>query len=421
MIDSTVATDDFDFTPMTGQDRADPYPFYARARERPVAFSPSIGAYMVSRYADLREVIDDPETYSSRASLPRTYDGPPEVVEALRRGGIPETAMVVNDEGEDHAWTRRVLDAAFTGARVRKLVPIMRERARELIGAFPPDRAELVADYAAPFVRTVVDATLGLAGADSGADTAQVQAWSDAQVILFNPMAPVDAQLAAVEEVTEYTRYLQQLIDDRRRERRDDLVSDLIHGTGELPGLPDDRVHSIIRGVRVAGFDTTRDAITTTVHAMLTEPAAHARVVADPARGIPRLIQEVLRRDAPHRGLFRLVTRDVELGGTALPAGSMLLLLFGSGNRDEQMFPNPDALDLDRANAREHLAFGTGLHVCPGEPVARAEIRVALETLLTTRPGIALAEGYEPTYIASYLFRGLERLDVVWGAHAGRA
>ena len=261
-------------------------------------------------------------------------------------------------------------------------------------------------------MRTVVDTTLGLADAD----TDQIQAWSDWQVVSFNPLASVESRVEAARQLGDYTRYLQGLIDERRQDRRDDLVSDLIHGGNGLPGLPDDRIHSIMRGVRVAGFDTTRDAITTTVLVMLQHPQVHERVMANPARGVPKLLQEVLRRDAPHRGLFRLVTRDTELGGAALTAGSVLLLLFGSGNRDEKVFSDPDLLDLDRANAHKHLAFGKGLHVCPGEPVARAEIRVAVETLLAAKASLRLAPGYTPTYIASYLFRGLERLDVTWDA-----
>jgi cytochrome P450 len=106
--------------------------------------------------------------------------------------------------------------------------------------------------------------------------------------------------------------------------------------------------------------------------------------------------------------------RDVELGGTRLPAGAPMLLLFGSGNRDEAAFAHPDDVDLDRPNVRQHLAFGRGLHSCPGAPMARAEIRVALETLIRRRPGLRLADGYQPTYIASYFFRGLESLDVTW-------
>ena len=132
------------------------------------------------------------------------------------------------------------------------------------------------------------------------------------------------------------------------------------------------------------------------------------------ATHLQALIDEILRRDAPHRGLFRITTRDTELGGIPLPAGTHLLLLFGSGNRDETAFPNPDAVDLDRPNVRDHLAFGTGLHVCPGAPMARAEIRVALEHLVQRLPGLRLTEGYPPTYIAGCFFRGLESLDVTW-------
>ena len=408
----TPPADTFDFNPMTGRDRADPFAFYAEARERPVAFSPTIGAYMVSRYADIETVLADPETYSSSAAFPSSYGphSPEEVLNELRRGEVPETRMVVNDDGEDHAWTRRVLDLAFSGPRVRALVPLMRARAHELIDALPAGGADLVADYAAPLVRTVVDTVMGLPTEDA----AQTQAWSDAQILLWNPLAPVADRVEAAKQLGDYTRYMQPLIDERREAPRDDLMSDLIHGGNGLPGLPDDRVHSIIRGVRIAGFDTTRDAITSTVLALLQRPEVQRRVTADPAGTVTKLSQEVLRRDAPHRGLFRLVTRDTELGGTALEKGSMLLLLFGSANRDETVFPDPDKLDLDRANAHKHLAFGKGLHSCPGEPVARAEIRVAVETLVKRVRGLKLAPDYEPTYIASYLFRGLERLDVTW-------
>jgi cytochrome P450 len=129
---------------------------------------------------------------------------------------------------------------------------------------------------------------------------------------------------------------------------------------------------------------------------------------------VMKVTEEALRRDAPHRGLFRITTREVALGGTVLPQGSLLLLLFGSANRDETVFPNPDVVDVDRPNVHDHVAFGKGLHTCPGAPLARAEIRVALQTLFNQLPGLRLADDYEPTYIASYFFRGLESLRVCW-------
>lgn len=400
-----------DFNPMVSPHREDPHLFYREARQGPPTLSPTLGAYMVTRYADLVTVIDDPETYSSKAALPMIYANPPEVVAELERGNVPETTMVVNEDEPEHIAFRRVFDAGFTGARVRAMLPTMRARAAELIDGFTGGRADLVADYAVPFVQTVISAIIGF----PPEDTAKIQAWTDDFVLLWNPLAPVEPRVQAAKRMAEYTQYLQALIDERRADRQEDLLSDLVHGANGYPGVPDAYVHNIVRGAaRVAGFDTTRDAITATMLVILQNPDVAAQVRDNPAKAIPRVTEEALRRDAPHRGLFRITTRDTNLGGTDLAAGSPLLLLFGSGNRDETAFPHPDDVDLDRSNVRDHLAFGRGLHVCPGAPMARAEIRVALETLLARLPGLRLADGYAPTYIASYFFRGLERLDVTW-------
>jgi cytochrome P450 len=298
---------------------------------------------------------------------------------------------------------------------VRAMVPLMRERAAALIdgfsGASSGNRADLVAGYAVPFVQAVISAVIGF----PPGDTARIQAWTDDVNMLWNMLAPVEARVESARRMADYTRYLQALIDHRRARPREDLISDLVHGANGYPGVPDEYVHNMIRGAaRVAGFDTTRDAITATVLIMLENPGVRERILVDPARAIPKLTEEALRRDAPHRGLFRITTCEVELGGTALPAGTPLLLLFGSGNRDETVFARPDEVDLDRLNVRDHLAFGRGLHSCPGAPMARAEIRVALETLIRRLPRLRLADGYRPVYIASYFFRGLESLDVTW-------
>lgn len=401
----------FDFNPLVSPHREDPHLFYRAARARPLRLSPTLGAYLVTRYQDVRTVIDDPDTFSSAPAVPKIYSNAPEVVEVLRRGNVPETTAVVNEDEPRHTPIRRVFDAGFTGARVRAMLPTMHATADALIDAFPDGHADLVGGYAVPFVQAVISAIIGF----PPEDTAQIQVWTDDQNTLWNVLAPVEDHLAAAERMGEYTRYLQRLIDERRAHPREDLISDLVHGANGYPGVPDEDTQCIVRGAaRVAGFDTTRDAITSTMFAVLADPRIREQVLADPVKMIPRATEEVLRRDAPHRGLFRVTTRDTELGGTPLPAGTPLLLLFGSANRDETVFPDPDAVDLDRPNVREHLAFGRGLHVCPGAPMARAEIRVALEHLVQRLPGLRLADGYEPLYIASYFFRGLERLDVEW-------
>jgi len=171
-----------DFNPMASPHREDPHLFYRAARERPVTFSPSIGAYLVTRYADLVTVLDDPQTFSSKAALPMIYDNPPEIVAVLREGQVPETTMVVNEDEPEHIRFRRVFDAGFTGARVRAMVPLMRERSTALIDQFAGDRADLVADYAIPFVQAVISAVIGF----PAEDTARIQAWTDDVNMLWN-------------------------------------------------------------------------------------------------------------------------------------------------------------------------------------------------------------------------------------------
>lgn len=401
-----------DFNPMVSPHREDPHLFYRAARERPVTFSRSIGAYLVSRYADITTVLDDPETYSSSASLPWIYDNPPEVVAELKAGNVPETTVLVNTDPPAHAHVRALTEAGLSGTRIRSLLPLMHQRANELIDGFGTGTVDLVSEYAAPFVQTIIGAVIGF----PPEDTARVNAWTDDLGLLWNHFIPVEERVAAARRLGDYTRYLQDLIDERRANPRDDLISTFVHGADGLPGLPNDMLHNYVRGKRVAGLDTTRDAITATVLIALRDPGVRARIDADPSRAIVKAVEESLRRDAPHRGLFRITTRDVDLGGTALPKGALLLLLFGSANRDPAVFPDPDAVDLDRPNVREHVAFGRGLHFCPGAPLARTEIRVAVQTLFARLPDLRLADGYEPTYIASYFFRGLESLEVVTGA-----
>ncbi|GEL24219.1 hypothetical protein PSU4_31730 [Pseudonocardia sulfidoxydans NBRC 16205] len=204
MTTTETSVDDaaFDFNPMVSPHREDPHLFYRSARERPPALSATLGAYMVTRYEDLLTVIDDRETYSSKAALPMIYDNPPEVVEELRRGGVPETTMVVNEDEPDHERFRRVFDAGFTGARVRAMLPTMRARADELIDGFAGDQADLVAGYAIPFVQTVISAIIGF----PAEDTARVQGWTDDVNTLWNPLAPVADRVTSARRMAEYTR-----------------------------------------------------------------------------------------------------------------------------------------------------------------------------------------------------------------------
>ncbi|MEU6697795.1 cytochrome P450 [Pseudonocardia sp. NPDC046786] len=402
-----------DFNPMVAPDRDDPNPFYADCRDNePVRFSATLGAWLVTRYDDLRTVVEDPATYSSRNAIPSIWNNPPEVVKVFEDAGCtPEGATIVNTDEPEHAPLRRTLEHAFGGRRIRAVQPLMKRKAQELIGAFAGDgSADLLSQYADPFVQAVVSAVFGIP--EDEVDL--VQDWTDDQVLLWNPLAPTDGKVDAARRMVEYERYIAALIEDRRANPREDFISDMVHGDGDaFPPMSYADIQYVFRGLRVAGHDTTRDTLTSTLLAMLQNRRWWEEAVANP-RVVPRLTEETLRRDAPHRGLMRVTTRDTRLGGVDLPAGTALLLLFGSGNRDERTFPEPDLLDPDRPNVRDHLAFGNGIHQCPGATLARTEVRVAVEALTARLPALTLEPGWEPTYIASYFFRGLEELRVSW-------
>ncbi|RSN45141.1 cytochrome P450 [Amycolatopsis sp. WAC 04197] len=407
--DSTERTPVLDFNPLFGPDREDPSELYRAARRLGPVMSPTLGAYLVARYEDLRTVLADPETYSSAMALPRFSMNPPEVTEVLRQGGVEETLAVVNADGAEHEHQRRFFDSGLPATRIRALVPAMHDRANRLIDEFGTGTIDLVTDYAGPFVQFVINSIIGFPEADSE----QVQSWTDDVATVFNILGPLQDRVEAAGRLGDYTHYIQSHIDDRRAHPKNDLISDLVHGPDGEPPLSDAHIHNFVRaGARLAGYDTTRDTISAAALMVLTNPHAADRVRADLPGSIPKLVEETLRREAPHRGLFRVATREVVLGGVELPPGSLMLLLFGSGNRDETAFSEPEVFDMDRTNVRKHLAFGKGKHVCPGAPLARTEIRIALETLFRRIPSLTLAEGYRPVYAASYFFRSLEAVPV---------
>ncbi|TDV48667.1 cytochrome P450 [Actinophytocola oryzae] len=400
-----------DFNPMVNPHQEDPHPFYRRARTRSVMFSPSVDAYLVCRYTDVHAVLDDPETFSARLAFPFIYDNPPEVVAELRAGGVPEQRRLVDEDSPRHRQIRALIDVGFSAQRIRSLMPVVWRRAEELVDRFTGGTADLVAEYAGPYVQGIINAVIGFpVEAAERVETSTLDSFT-----LSNPAAPVEAKIDAARRLGEFTRYLQALVDARRAAPRDDLISVLVHGADGIPGLAQDgAVHGIIRGTRIAGFPTTRDAITATTLLALQNPAVHEGILREPTQTIIKATEEALRRNPPNRGVFRVTTREVELGGTRLPQGARVLVLFDSANRDDTVFPDADAVVLGRPNVHDHVSFGRGLHACPGAPVARAEIQVALRTLFGRLPGLRLADGFEPTYRAIHLVRGLESLRVQW-------
>jgi cytochrome P450 len=210
-------------------------------------------------------------------------------------------------------------------------------------------------------------------------------------------------------------------IEERRAEPRDDLLSDLVHATlpdgpdGGPRGLTVPELLNVIEQLLVAGNETTTKAIAAGLHLLMEHSSEYGKVLTNHGL-IPNLVEEVLRVESPVQMLFRVATADVTVGGVEVPAGATLVVMYGCANRDEQHFPDGDVFDIERGNARSHLAFGQGPHFCVGAPLARVEARIAFEVLLGRLHGITLSQDHHPPHDRelSMVLRGLSHLHLAF-------
>ncbi|MEU5884697.1 cytochrome P450 [Spirillospora sp. NPDC047279] len=391
----------------------DPYALYARAREADgVTFVRELGAWLVARHADARAVLSDPDTYSSANAIrPDAAPSPAALAELAK--GISGGPVAVTADGEAHLDLRAPLTRGLSGTRVTAVVPFILERAESLVGEFAADgRAELMARYARRLPGDVLGRLLGLDPAD--ARTA-VHGGRQAERLLFRPL-DVDEQVAAARDVVRLQHLLDAYAHARRIEPRDDLISEIVQGiapgSGDLD--PDQRgqVVANLQNLVIAGHLTTAALIGTTVLRLLRHRDRWERLCAHP-EVVPAAVEEVARHDTVVQGFRRVTTRPATLAGTELPAGAEIFVAFAAANRDPEVHERPDEFDIDRPPSR-HLAFGHGVHACPGAQLGREQVRITLETLSRRLPGLRLDPGSRVTMLPTMIHRSPERLDLVW-------
>jgi cytochrome P450 len=228
---------------------------------------------------------------------------------------------------------------------------------------------------------------------------------------------PVDVQLMTAHSFVDFQHYAARLIDDRRRNpREEDLLTTLLQASlgGQRPLTTEELVSNVIH-LLFAGTETTARMLTSATWHLLAESGSWARIATDPTLA-GNAVEEALRLEPPVIYHSRMTREPVTLGGVTIPAGATVHLLFASANRDGATFVHPETFDLDRDNLSRHLGFGRGPHFCVGAPVGRLEGKVALATLVRRLPTARLADGYEPVPEDHLMLRGLERLPLEWDA-----
>ncbi len=374
--------------PFTPGSWTDPYPYYTELRHRePVLRIEPPGSYVVTRYASVVQVLKRPDVFSSTVLA----QADPSLL-----GADPPA----------HTRVRRIINPSFSPSRIAALESRIREITDELIGRLlPKGEGELIGDLAIPLPARVIAEILGI----DPERYDDFKHWSDTVILRAtgNPRADQPHELAR--NTAEFHEFFARLGEEQRIGLPGDggLISALAHE--QTLSMRD--LMSLSRLLLVAGNETTTNLIGNTLLALLRHPSEMEKVLAD-LRLLPAAIEETLRYDAPVQLLRRRVTRDVEVDGIMIPAGSMVVPLLGSANRDEGAFPDPDHFDLTR-QARGHVAFGAGPHYCLGAHLAQLEAEIALEAVLTQLRNLRLKDD-QLTRANSMQLRGLARLPVTF-------
>lgn len=411
----------------------DPYPLWADLREQcPVIQEPGHGVWLVSRYEDCQAIARDATTWSSvlAAKGPIRGEDLPSVnamrahIRAIARGepvtgdvgalidaalGDQSDRLQHNDPPSYPAY-RGLVSRWFTPGRVAALEPRVREVTGALIDAFPRSGVvEFLTAFAGPLPGTIIADLLDVPD-EHRADFIEWDNVIAGNTPLFESR---DAEgRARFDRTRRVHDWLARAVVERRDQPGSDLISRLVTSRLDNGELPTDRhARQIAFTFHVGGQETTSKLLTSAMRLLAADPDLQATLRAEPAL-IPAFVEEALRIQSPTQGLFRVARTATAVNGTRYPAGALVQLLWGSANRDPEVFDNPDVIDLDRPNLRAHLAFGHGIHLCPGNHLARLEGRVAIEELLDRTSTISLADTNRFSYMTSHVMRGLTRLDV---------
>jgi len=407
MVGSRDAVTDSDelglFDDAVAGDVRDPYPELAEARRaNPIQKLDSSlmpheegqDVFFIYRHEDITQVLRDGETFSSA-----------HIIDLIMGPIMGEHIMLGMDDPE-HRRYRAIVSTAFRQKVLAQWEQeLLVDVANELIDAFAErGSADLVREFNFPFPTKVISGILGL----PREDYRQFQRWTTAILSFFTKL---DEAIVASLEVKEY---MAVILAERRRAPREDLISELAQAELDGERLSDEEIFSFLRLLLPAGVETTYRATGNMLFSLLSNSDQLEAVRSD-RELIPQAIEESLRLETPLLNITRLATKDAEVGGALIPAGSTVMLMLAAANRDEARYPDPDNYDVLRASPKPHISFGHGPHACLGTHLARLEMRVALNLLLDRLPNLRLdPEGDDP-HIRGQVFRSPTSLPVLFG------
>jgi cytochrome P450 len=403
---------------------AQPAAYYAAMREGdPVHYDEKLGMYLISRYEDIQTVQRDPIAFSVEHGYKAQYAAGffAEFQEILVREGQGFFPDAIMSDPPYHTRIRKLMDNAFSAHRVRQLEPLIEDIVRESIEEVA-DRGECdgVKDFAVPVTIRVICRQLGIETYDAD----KIQRWSHAVTQQIGRMQDREQMVENAREICDLQNFLIAQIRDREANPREDMISDLVHARAEgedNPTLTFAEVVSLVRALMIAGNETTATAMSNLLYILAVQPDVVQLLqdAVDDDRLLSRFVEELLRIEPPVRGLSRMTTKEVELGGKTLPSGAHLLLMYASANDQDDVFACPRQFDMERPNLGRHVSFGGGPHRCIGLSLARMEIRVAAREVIRRLKDIKLGVPVEELrYLPTVATHSLESLPITFTKRA---
>ena len=389
--------------------KADPYPTYARLRSTDPIHRTTLpdgrGVWLNTRYEDVLAVLKDGRFVKDwrKAMTPEQLAQIPPIPDVLK----PLSSNMLDTDPPDHERLRALVSKAFTPRLIERMRGRVQAIADSLLDAVEDQgRMDLIDDYAFPLPITVIAELLGVPAEDRN----NFREWSDAAVSGDSSQDYVEKVL--IPNMHAFLDYLRAMFDEKRENPREDLISALVQAEKAGDKLSEDELLGMVFLLLVAGHETTVNLIGNGMLALLQHPDQLQRLRDEPAL-IKPAIEELLRYDGPvEAATERFASEDVPIGETVIPRGEMVLVVLAGADHDPERFPDPDALDITRAD-NKHLAFGKGIHHCLGAPLARMEGQIAISTLLGRMPNLRLKDSPESlVWRQGLILRGLKGFPV---------
>jgi len=400
------------FDPFEDAYQQDPPEYVRWAREQePVFYSPKLGYWVVTRYDDIKAIFRDNLTFSPSIALEKITPTGPEANAVLASYGYAMNRTLVNEDEPAHMPRRRVLMEPFTPEELKHHEPMVRKLAREYVDRFIDDgRADLVDQMLWEVPLTVALHFLGVPEEDMDL----LRKYSIAHTVNTWGRPKPEEQVEVAHAVGNFWQLAGKILDKMRQDPSGPgWMRYGIRKQQEHPEIvTDSYLHSMMMAGIVAAHETTANATANAIKLLLQHPRAWQEICEDPGL-IPNAVEECLRHNGSVAAWRRLATRDVQVGGVDIPAGSRLLIVTSSANHDERHFADADLFDIRRENASDQLTFGYGSHQCMGKNLARMEMQVFLEELTRRLPHMRLVE-QRFSYVPNTSFRGPEHVWVEW-------